>query len=210
MTSCGKVQGPEFTEFLAEAFANLKIASVPGSTHFVCVDWRHLKELLAAAERTYTELRNVWVWVKDEGGQRRLYLDHHELVFVFKSGRTKHRNDVELGQYGRSRTDPRVKSRCTTAEEANLRLHSPVQPVEMVAEAIMDCTPRGEIVLDAFLGSGTTLVAAERVGRICYGIELDPTYVDLAVRRWQAYTGNTARHAQSKRLFNDLEEVLRG
>jgi DNA modification methylase len=79
----------------------------------------------------------------------------------------------------------------------------------MVAEAIMDCTARGEIVLDAFLGSGTTLVAAERVGRICYGIELDPAYVDLTVRRWQAYTGNTARHAKSKRSFKDLEEVLR-
>jgi len=206
----GEMTEAEFTEFLSKTFANLTIASAPGSIHCVCVDWRHLKEVLAAAEQTY-ELTNLCVWVKeDSGGQGSLYRNLHELVFVFKSGRTKHRNDVELGQYGRSRTDPRVNSRCKKAEKANLRLHSPVQPVVMVEEAIVDCTARGEIVLDAFLGSGTTLVAAERVGRTCYGIELDPTYVDMAVRRWQTYTGNKARHAQSQHLFNDVEEVLRG
>jgi DNA modification methylase len=210
----GEMMEAEFTEFLSKTFANLKIASAPGSIHLVCVDWRHLKELLAAAERTYTELKNVCVWVKDSGGQSSLFRNQHELVFVFKSGKTKQRNNIQLGQYGRYRTNvwqyPRVNSRCRNAEEPNLQLHPSVKPVAMVAEAIMDCTARGEIVLDAFLGSGTTLVAAERVGRICYGIELDPTYVDLAVRRWQAYTGNTARHAQSKRSFNDLEEVQRG
>lgn len=200
----------EFTEFLSKTFANLKIASAPGSIHCVCVDSRHLKELLAAAERTSTELKNVWVWVKDSGGQGRLYRSHHELMFIFKSGRTKHRNDVELGQCGRSRTNPRVNSRCTKAEEANLQLPPFVKPVAMVGEAITNCTARGEIVLDAFLGSGSTLVAAERAGRICYGIELDPSNLDLAVRRWQTYTGNKARHAQSQRLFNDVEEVLRG
>jgi len=204
----GEMTEAEFTEFLSQTFANLKIASAPGSLHCVCVDCRHLKELLAAAERSYT-LKNVCAWVKG-GAQSSLFRKQHELVFVFKSGRAKHRNDAEVGQYGRSRTNPRVNSRCRKTEEPNLPLHPTVKPVAMVAEAIMDCTARGEIVLDAFLGSGTTLVAAERVGRICYGIELDPTYVDLAVRRWQAYTGNTARHARSKRSFNDLEEVQRG
>jgi DNA modification methylase len=209
----GEMTEAEFTEFLSKTFANLKIASAPGSIHFVCVDWRHLKELLAAAERTYTELKNVCVWVKDSGGRSPYYRSQHELVFVFKSGRAKHRNNVQLG-HGRDRTNvwqyPRVNSRCRNADEPDLQRHPTVKPVAMVAEAIMDCTARGEIVLDAFLGSGTTLVAAERVGRICYGIELDPTYVDLAVRRWQAYTGNTARHAESKRSFQDLEEVQRG
>jgi DNA modification methylase len=135
-------------------------------------------------------------------------------VFVLKSGKTKHRNNVQLGQYGRNRTNvwqyPRVNSRCGKAEEKDLHLHPTVKPVAMVADAILDCTARGEIVLDPFLGSGTTLIASERVGRICYGIELDPTYVDLAVRRWQTYTGKTAKHAKSKRSFNDLEEALRG
>jgi DNA modification methylase len=209
----GEMTEREFTDFLSKTFANLKIASAPGSIHFICIDWRHLRYLLAAAERTYTELKNVCVWVKDSGGQGSLYRSRHELVFVFKSGKTKHRNNVQLGHYGRYRTDiweyPRVNSRCSKGEEPNLQLHPTAKPVAMVAEAIMDCTARGEIVLDAFLGSGTTLVAAERVGRICYGIELDPAYVDLTVRRWQAYTGNTARHAKSKRSFKDLEEVLR-
>jgi len=209
----GEMTEAEFTAFLSKTFANLTIASATGSIHFVCIDWRHLKELLAAAERTYTELKNVCVWVKDSGGLGSFYRSQHELVFVFKSGKTKHRNNVQLGQYGRYRTNiwqyPRVNSRGSNAEQPNLQLHPTVKPVAMVAEAVMDCSARGEIILDAFLGSGTTLVAAERVGRICYGIELDPTYVDLAVRRWQAYTGNTARHANSKRSFNDLEEVLR-
>jgi DNA modification methylase len=210
----GEMTEAEFTEFLSKTFANLKIASVPGSIHFVCIDWRHLKELLAAAERTYAELTNICIWVKDSGGQGSFYRSQHELVFVFKSGKTKHTNNVQLGQYGRYRTNiwqyPRVNSRCSKSEEPDLQLHPTVKPVAMVAEAIMDCTARGAIILDAFLGSGTTLVAAERVGRLCYGIELDPIYVDLAIRRWQAYTGNTARHAKSKRSFNDLEEVLRG
>jgi len=212
--AAGEMTVPEYTEFLSKTFANLKVASVPGSIHFVCIDWRHLKELLAAAERTYTELTNVCVWVKNSGGQGSFYRSQHEFVFVFKSGKTKHTNNVQLGKYGRYRTNiwqyPRVNSRCSKTGEPNLQLHPTVKPVAMVAEAIMDCTTRGEIVLDPFLGSGTTLVAAEQVGRICYGIELDPAYVDLSVRRWQAYTGNNARHAKSKRSFNDLEEVLHG
>lgn len=209
----GEMTEAEFIEFLFKTFANLTVASAPGSIHFVCIDWRHLKELLAAAERTYTELKNVCVWVKDTGGQGSLYRSQHELVFVFKSGKAKHRNNVQLGQFGRYRTNiwqyPRVNSHSSNAEEPNLQLHPTVKPVAMVAEAIMDCTARGEIILDAFLGSGTTLVAAERVGRICYGIELDPTFVDLAVRRWQTFTGNMAVNAKSKRSFHDLEEVLR-
>jgi DNA modification methylase len=209
----GEMTEAEFTEFLHKTFSNLKIASMPGSIHFICMDWRHLKELLTAAERTYTELKNVCVWAKESGGQGSFYRSQHELVFVFKSGRTEHRNNVQLGQYGRYRTNvwhyPRVNSRGSNAEESHLLLHPTVKPVAMVADAIMDCTARNEIVLDAFLGSGTTLVAAEQVGRICYGIELDPTYVDLAVRRWQTFTGNTALHAESMCSFNDLEEVLR-
>jgi len=204
----------EFTEFLSKAFTNLTIASAPGAIYCLCVDWRHLEELLAAAEQTYTELRNVCVWVQDSGGQGSLYRSQYELIFVFESGKTKHRNDVESGQYGRDRTNiwqnPRVNSQCRKAKEPNLRPHSSVKPVAMVVEALRDCTAHDEIVLDAFLGSGTTLVAAEQIGRICYAIELDPSYVDLAVRRWQAYTGDTAKHALSKRSFRDLEEVQHG
>jgi DNA modification methylase len=212
--ACGEMTKTEFTEFLSKTFANLRIASAPGSIHFLCIDWRHIKELFAAAEQTYTEFKNVCVWMKETGGQGSLYRSQHELVFVFKSGKAKHRNNVQLGHYGRYRTNvwqySRVNSRCSKAEEPNLQSHPTVKPVAMVADAILDCTARGEIVLDAFLGSGTTLIAAERVGRICYGIELAPAYVDLAVRRWQAYTGNKARNAKSRRSFDELEEVMRG
>lgn len=210
----GEMTDAEFMDFLSKTFTNLKSASAPGSLHFIFMDWRHMKEVLAAAEGNYPELKNICVWVKDSGGQGSLYRSQHELVFVFKNGKEKHRNNIQLGQYGRYRTNvweyPRVTSHCGKDEEPNLQLHPTVKPVELVAEAILDCTARGEIVLDAFLGSGTTLVAAERVGRICYGIELDPKYVDLAVRRWQAYTGNTAQHATSNRSFKEMEEVLCG
>ena len=210
----GKMTEAKFTDFLSKAFANLKIASAPGSIHYVCVDWRHLKELLAAAERIYTEFKNVCVWVKDSRGQGSLYRSQHELVFVFKSGKTKHKNNVQLGQFGRYRTNvwqyPRVNSLTSKSEEPNLEAHPTAKPVAMVADAIVDCTGRGDIVLDAFLGSGTTLIAAERVGRICYGIELEPAYVDLAVRRWQAFTGGSALHAKSKVPFSSLEEVQHG
>lgn len=209
----GEMAEGEFTDYLSKTFNNLTVASTPGSLHYIFMDWRHTKQLLAAAERNYTELKNVCVWVKESGGQGSFYRSQHELVFVFKNGKTKHRNNVQLGQYGRYRSNvwqyPRVNSRCSQVEEPNLQLHPTVKPVAMVAEAIMDCTARGEIVLDTFLGSGTTLIAAERVGRICFGIELDPGYVDLAIRRWETYTGDTARHAKSKRSFRDLEEVVR-
>jgi DNA modification methylase len=213
-TASGEITEGEFTDSLSKVFANLIIASAPGSIHFVCTDWQHLKGLLAAAERKYAELINVCVWVKEGGHQGSLYRNQHELVFVFESGTTKRRNVHRLGKNGRYRTNvwqyPRVNPGCSMAEGATPQIHPSSKPVAMVAEAIMDCTARGEIVLDPFLGSGATLVAAERVGRSCYGIELDPSCVDLAIRRWQAYTGNTARHAQSKHSFNDLEEVQRG
>ena len=140
-----------------------------------------------------------------------LYRSQHELVWVFKSGREGHRNNVQLGQFGRYRTNvwnyPGVNSFSRSTEEGNLlELHPTVKPVALVADAIMDCSARGDIVLDPFLGSGTTAIAAERTGRVCYGIELDPIYVDTIVRRWQRFTGMTATHAVSGRRFNEVEE----
>jgi DNA modification methylase len=138
-----------------------------------------------------------------------LYRSQHELVFVFKHGRQGHRNNVQLGQFGRNRTNvwhyPGANSFARCGEEGNLlALHPTVKPVAMVADAILDCSARGEIVLDSFLGSGTTVIAAERTGRRCYGLELDPAYVDTIIRRWQALTGESAHHAASGRSFDDL------
>jgi len=199
----------EFTAFLAQAFHNLSSFSSDGSLHYVCMDWRHLEELLAAGREAYSELKNLAVWVKDNGGMGSLYRSQHELVFVFKQGRAPHRNNVRLGQFGRNRSNvwiyPGANSLARRGEEGNLlALHPTVKPVAMVADAILDCSVRGEIVLDAFLGSGTTLIAAERTGRRCCGMELDPAYVDTILRRWQALTGGSALHAARGRSFDDL------
>ena len=155
--------------------------SVDGSLHFVCMDWRHLEEMLAAGRNAYSELKNLCIWVKHGCGMGSLYRSQHELVFVFKHGRNGHRNNVQLGQYGRNRSNvwhyPGANSFARSGEEGNLlALHPTVKPVAMVADAILDCSARGDIVLDAFLGSGTTVIAAERTARRCYGMELDPGY----------------------------------
>jgi len=205
----GEMDRSEFTAFLGQAFRNLAAFSIDGSLHYICMDWRHIAELLAAGRDIYDELKNLCVWVKDNGGMGSLYRSQHELVFVFKQGRGSHRNNVQLGQFGRNRSNvwhyPGANSFARCGEEGNLlALHPTVKPVAMVADAILDCSARGEIVLDAFLGSGTTLIAAERTGRRCCGLELDAGYVDTTIRRWQALTGGSACHAASGRRFDDL------
>ena len=205
----GEMDRPQFTAFLGQAFRNLVAFSVDGSIHFVCMDWRHVEELLAAGREAYDELKNICVWVKDNAGMGSFYRSRHELVCVFKHGRNGHRNNIQLGQFGRNRSNvwhyPGANSFARYSEEGNLlALHPTVKPVAMVADAILDCSARGDIVLDAFLGSGTTVIAAERTGRRCYGLELDPAYVDTSVRRRQKLTGGSARHAASGRSFDDL------
>jgi DNA modification methylase len=205
----GEMDRNEYTTFLGQAFRNLAAFSGDGALHFICMDWRHIEELMAAGHGVYGELKNLCVWVKDNAGMGSLYRSQHELVFVFKQGRESHRNNVQLGQFGRNRSNvwryPGANSFARCGEEGNLlALHPTVKPVAMVADAILDCSARGEVVLDAFLGSGTTVMAAERTGRRCCGLELDPAYVDTIVRRWQALTGGSARHAASGRSFDDL------
>ena len=199
----------EFKAFLRQTCSLLAEHSRDGSLHMICMDWRHLPELLEAAGPVYTELKNLCVWAKDNAGMGSLYRSQHELVLVYKHGSASHRNNVELGRHGRNRTNvwsyPGVNSFGRKGEEGNLlALHPTVKPVKLVADATLDCSARGEVVLDAFLGSGTTLMAAERVGRRCFGLELDPLYVDTAIRRWQALTGEAARHAASGRSFDAL------
>jgi DNA modification methylase len=205
----GEMDRPEFTAFLGEAFRNLAAFSVDGAIHFVCMDWRHVEELLAAGREAYDEIKNICVWVKDNAGMGSFYRSRHEFIAVFKHGRQGHRNNIQLGQFGRNRSNvwhyPGANSFTRYSEEGNLlALHPTVKPVAMVADAILDCSARGDIVLDTFLGSGTTLIAAERTGRRCHGMELDPAYVDTSIRRWQKLTGGSARHAESGRSFDDL------
>ncbi len=207
--ACGEMDKAGFTAFLVQACRNLAAFTVDGSIHFICMDWRHLEELLAAGHDAYGALVNHCVWVKDNGGMGSLYRGQHEFVLVYRNGRNGHRNNVQLGRFGRNRTNvwhyPGINSFARCGEEGNLlALHPTVKPAAMIADAILDCSARGDIVLDSFLGSGTTVIAAEGTGRRCYGLELDPAYVDTIVRRWQARTAGNACHAMSGRSFDDL------
>jgi DNA modification methylase len=210
----GEMTESEFTGFLTKASSLLACNSVDGSLHFVCMDWRHLSEILAAGKATYTEFTNLCVWAKDNAGMGSFYRSHHELIFVFKNGSAKHRNNVQLGRFGRNRTNvwryPSAHSLSRSGDEGNLlAMHPTVKPVAMIADAIMDCTARRDIVLDGFLGSGSTVIAAERTARRCYGLELDPLYIDTIVRRWQAFTRDSAQHAASGRSFDQVEAEVR-
>jgi len=203
----GEMDEAEFAAFLIRACSLLAKHSADGSIHFIFMDWRHMSELLAAGREVYTELKNLCVWTKNHTGMGAFYRSRHELVFVFKHGRAQHRNNVQLGKYGRDRANvwAYATPRTPTDEGNLLALHPTVKPVALVADAIMDCSARGEVVLDGFLGSGTTVIAAERAARRCYAVELDPLYVDTVVRRWQTYTGESAVQASSGRRFAELE-----
>ena len=205
----GEMSESQFTAFLISSLNLLARHSKPGSVHFVCMDWRHAGELLTAGKQVYNSLLNVCVWVKNTGGMGSFYRSRHELVFVFRNGKEKDRNNVQLGQYGRNRTNvweyTSIHSTAKNSDEGNLlALHPTVKPVRLVADALLDCSARGDLVLDAFLGSGSTLIAAERTGRICCGIELDPLCVDTAIKRWQRHTGDHAMHAVSGKRFDDI------
>jgi hypothetical protein len=209
----GEMSEAEFTTFLTRALLLLARYSAQGSLHFVCMDWRHMEELLTAGKAAYAELKNLCVWAKDNGGMGSLYRSQHELVFVFKNGEGAHRNNVMLGMHGRNRCNvwnyPSARSFSRSGDEGNLLAsHPTVKPVELVADAIMDASARRSIVLDGFLGSGTTVIAAERTGRRCFGLELDPLYVDTIVRRWQTFTRNDARRASSGRSFSEIEDKV--
>lgn len=208
--AAGEMTAGQFTHFLTTALSLLARHSSGGSLHFVCMDWRHQLELLTAGNQTYSELKNLCIWVKSNAGMGPLYRSQHELVFVFKNGTAPHRNNIELGRYSRNRTNvweyPGINTLSKQGEEGNLlALHPTVKPVALIADAILDCTARGDVVLDSFLGSGSTLIAAERVGRICYGMEIDPAYVDTAIRRWQKYTGEHAIHATTGKRFDECK-----
>ena len=206
----GEMSLPSFAIFLERSLRNQAAFCVSGALLYVCVDWRHLAELLTAGRAIDAKILNVCVWVKDNGGMGSFYRSRHEFIFALKTGRGSHRNNVQLGRFGRNRSNvwhyPGVNSFSRKTEEGNLlELHPTVKPVALVADAILDCTARGHVIVDGFLGSGTSVLAAERTGRRCYGIEIDPAYVDTTIRRWQRLTGKSALHAETGRRFDDLE-----
>lgn len=186
----GEMTTAEFTSFLEAAFWNLAAFSADGSIHFICMDWRHMAEMLAAGRGPYVELKNLIVWVKDNGGMGTFYRSRHELIFVFKKGSAPHINSFELGQHGRYRTNVWQYKGVNTLRAGRmdeLALHPTVKPVQLVADALKDVSRRGAIVLDLFGGSGSTLIAAHKTGRRAHIAELDPIYCDRIIRRWQSY-----------------------
>jgi DNA modification methylase len=204
----GELSRDEFIQFLNKTCSLLAKHSKDGAIHFVCMDWRHADELLTAGREVYAELKNVAVWVKSNPGMGSLYRSQHELIFVYKVGVGRHTNNVELGKHGRNRTNVwSYDSASAQARKGNnlLALHPTAKPIQLVMDTLLDCSHRGDVVLDSFLGSGTTLLAAERTGRICRGMELDPLYVDTAIRRWQNLTGRDAIRSSDGKLFREIE-----
>ena len=203
----GEMTSGEFAGFLESTFRHLVKHTTDGSIHFVCMDWRHISEVLKAGKSTYSELKNLCIWVKDNGGMGTFYRSRHELVFAFKSGNAPHLNSFELGQHGRYRTNVwqyRGVNTFKAGRMDELALHPTVKPVAMIADAIKDVSERGGIVLDCFGGSGSTLIASHKTGRRARVIELDPVYVDRIIRRWQTFAKDDAIHADSGRSFDSV------
>ncbi|OBV10531.1 site-specific DNA-methyltransferase [Erythrobacter dokdonensis] len=188
----GEMSENEFRTFLADTLGACARVSREGAVHFVCMDWRHMDDVTGSVKGVYDDLLNICVWNKSNAGMGSLYRSKHEMVFVYRVGSVPHTNNVELGKHGRNRTNvwdyPSVNSMKGSRRE-DLDLHPTVKPVAMVADAWCDVTRQGELVLDIFLGSGTSLIAAERVGRRFRGLDIDPAYVDLAMQRWSDLTG---------------------
>jgi DNA modification methylase len=191
----GEMSEGEFTAFLATALERMSAHLGKGAILAACMDWRHLFELLTAARKTGLDLLNMCVWNKANGGMGSLYRSKHELVLILKKPGASHINNVELGRHGRYRTnvwDYAGINSFGAKRDEELKAHPTVKPVRLCADAIRDVSRHGDIVIDAFMGSGTTIVAAERTGRIGYGIEIEPKYIDVAIRRWEAMTGKAA------------------
>lgn len=206
----GEMSESEFFDFLCRALSLLESHSRNGSVHFICMDWRHATDVLLAGKKTYDTLLNLCVWTKDQIGKDSFYRSQHELIFAFRRGKKPHRNNTQLGKFGRNRSNvwryPGVNTLSKSAGEGNLLvLHPTVKPVAMIADAILDCSAPGDIILDNFSALGSSILAAEKVGRVCYAIEIDPLYVDAAVKRWEKHTGEKAVCAESGERYDQVE-----
>ena len=203
----GELSRQEFIEFLKATLAVAAGVSSNGAVHYVCMDWRHTGELLEAGDAAYGDMLNLTVWVKSNAGQGSFYRSQHELIGVFRVGDGRHLNNVELGRHGRSRSNVWHYAGANTFRAGrmdDLKSHPTVKPIALIADAMKDCTKRGDVVLDTFSGAGTTILAAERVGRRAFALELEPSFVDVAIRRWQAFLGRDAIHMVSGRCFDEI------
>ncbi len=200
----GEMTDDEFETFLTDFLVASSAKTVDGGIVFCCMDWRHSEHVHCAARNARLELVTIAVWSKGHGGMGGLYRSAHEFVFVLRKGGGKSLNNIELGKHGRDRTNVWTypgANRLGSSANAELHNHPTPKPVELVADALLDVTARKEIVLDPFLGSGTSIIAAEKTGRVAFGIELEPRYVDSIIRRFEDFTGQTAQHAVTCETF---------
>ena len=204
----GEMSEAELLEFFRRLVRALSGIVRPGGLVYLFIDWRSLHLLLKAGQEVFGKLVNLCVWSKDRGGMGSFYRSQHELVLVFQQPGAKHANNIQLGKHGKNRTNvwsyPSAASSRKGREGDLLKSHPTPKIVEMIGDAMLDCTVRGEVVVDTFLGSGTSLIAAERTGRTCFGMDLDPLYADLAIRRWQAWTGEKAVDAETGETFDTI------
>jgi DNA modification methylase len=213
----GEMSAPQYIAFLEEGLGNAARVSIDGAVHYVCSDWRHIGELIVAGRTVYGAMLNLCVWAKSNAGQGSYYRSQYELVAVFRVGNEHHQNNVELGRFGRNRSNLWSYAGVNTFGAGRmdmLAMHPTTKPVTLVADAMRDCTTKGDVVLDSFLGSGTTILAAEKIGRRGFGLECEPRYVDVAIRRWEAFTkaeavlegdGRTFAEVRAERLESRLD-----
>jgi DNA modification methylase len=209
--ACGEMSSGQFTTFLTSITRHLAAHSSDGSLHFICMDWRHCPEMCAAGAAAYSELKNICVWCKNNAGMGSLYRSQHEFVFVFKNGTAPHINNINLGVHGRSRSNVWSYTGSNSFgrnRDELLTIHPTVKPVALVADVIKDASARGDLILDVFGGSGTTLIAAEKTRRRAALMEIDPVYVDRSIRRWQFLTGADAVCARTGATFAQRERTL--
>lgn len=209
----GELTSPQFVQFLKDSLGSCGGFVRDGGIVYVCMDWRHSPEMLDAGAAVFGELKNICVWVKSNGGQGSFYRSAHEFVFVYKKGKAPHINTFGLGQNGRTRTNVWNYAGVNSFRAGrmdDLKMHPTVKPVDMIADAMKDCSRRGSIILDSFCGSGSTIMAAEQVGRRAYCIEIDPRYADVAIRRWQRSTKKDAILDESGQTFDELARSRNG
>lgn len=203
----GEMNQQEYVTFLSAALGNAARVSAPGAVHFICIDWRHVQSMIAAASSIYGEYLNLVVWNKTNAGQGGLYRNQHELIGVFRVGQARHLDNVQMGRHGRNRSNVWTYPGANgfgAERMANLATHPTVKPVQLVADALKDVTRLGAMVLDTFVGSGTTILAGEQVGRRVRAVEIEPRYAQIAIRRWERITGRAAVCVETGATVDDL------
>lgn len=204
----GEMSSPEFIKFHQDWMTPAAEVSSEGAIHMIFMDWKHLLETMTAANVVYSEQKNLIVWSKTNAGQGSFYRSQHELMLVYKVGTAPHQNHIQLGRNGRNRSNVWTYAGVNSFRAGrmeDLSAHPTAKPAMMIADAMRDCSRRGEVILDSFMGSGTTIIAAERVGRRAFGVEIDPLYVDVAVRRWQQLTKKDAILSGTGRTFSEVQ-----